>query len=320
MIPASDRSADSADLSDSIDLRALQADPEMADLFVSEAREHLASIEAQVLELEHATASRSLVDAVYRSFHTIKGNAYSIGARTIGGLAHGAESLLDLIRSEERRLDRGEADRILEVVDRLKADLDVLTQGLHATVAPSGAAPSTDALSKTEEPASIKVDTRRLDTLVDMVGELMILQSMVREGCPALGESDRVVGRQFAHLGRLLSELQRVSLSMRMVPLGPTFRRLARVVRDASHACGKPVDLVITGEATELDRHVIEELVDPLMHLVRNAVAHGVEDAPTRAALGKPARARLVLCASHQEAQVSIEISDDGHGLDAAIV
>src|SRR5439155_7730058 len=91
-----------------------------------------------------------------------------------------------------------------------------------------------------------------------------------------------------------------------------------RVVRDASHACGKPVDLVIAGETTELDRHVIEELVDPLVHLVRNAIDHGVEDAATRVRLGKPERAELVLCASHHEGQVCIEISDDGRGLDAA--
>src|SRR3989338_1255355 len=230
------RAADS-----SADLEALLADREMADLFVGEAHEHLASIEALALTLEHAPADRSLVDALYRSFHTIKGNAYSIGARTVGGVAHGVESLLEAIRSDERHLDPGEVSKILEAVDELKAMLDVLAQGLHVHGTPAGAA-SPDDRQRIDATASIKVDTRRLDTLVDMVGELMILQSMVREGCPALGESDRVVGRQFAHLGRLLSELQRVSLSMRMVPLGPTFRRIARVVRDASHACGKPVD------------------------------------------------------------------------------
>src|ERR1700687_932231 len=184
------------------DLEALLADREMADLFVSEAREHLASIETLVLELEQAPADRSLVDAVYRSFHTIKGNAYSIGARAVGKVAHGIESLLEEIRSDQRRLGQGEVDQILKAVDRLKETLDILAQGLHVQATPAGTAVSADDHQRFEEPASIKVDTRRLDTLVDMVGELMILQSMIREGCPALGESDQVVARQFSTFGR----------------------------------------------------------------------------------------------------------------------
>lgn len=302
----------------SADLEALLADPEMAHLFMSEAREHLASIEATVLRLEQAPADRSGVDAIYRSFHTIKGNAYAIGARTVGGLAHEMESRLDVIRSGERPLGEGDVDVILETVDRLKAIVDDLARGLRPPTAPAALVASPDDHRKPEEGASIKVDTRRLDALVDLVGELAILQAMIRENCPVLSQSDQLVARQFASFGRLLSELQRLSLSMRMVPLGRTFQRIARVVRDASQVSGKPVDLVMAGETTELDRHVIEELVDPLMHLVRNAIDHGVEDAGTRARLGKPTRAELALCASHHDGQVCIEISDDGRGLDAA--
>src|SRR5947209_3355433 len=126
------------------DLEALLADREMADLFVSEAREHLASIETVVLELEQAPSDRSLVDPVYRSFHTIKGNAYSIGARAIGAVAHGAEGLLEIIRSGRGQLGPGDVDKILEAVDRLKAILDVLVQGLHTSATPAGAATSAD--------------------------------------------------------------------------------------------------------------------------------------------------------------------------------
>ena len=309
MMPAADLSAD---------LEAVLADREMADLFVSEAREHLASIESLVLQLEASPADRSLVDALYRPFHTIKGNAYAIGARTVGELAHRAESLLEVVRSGQTRLAPGDVDAILDTVDALKAGIEAIALRLHAPAAAADLPAPRDTHRGSDEPASIKVDTRRLDTLVDMVGELVILQAMIRENCPELGESEHLVARQFASVGRLLSELQRVSLSMRMVPLGRTFRRIARVVRDASHASGKPVDLVMAGETTELDRHVIDELVDPLMHLVRNAIDHGVEDAATRARLGKPARAEIVLCASHHEGQVCIEISDDGRGLDAA--
>jgi two-component system, chemotaxis family, sensor kinase CheA len=294
------------------DLEALRADREMAGLFVSEAREHLANIEAIVLRIEHAPGDKSLVDAAYRSFHTIKGNAYTIGAKAVGELAHGIESLLDPIRSEKKRLAPRDVDAMFEALDGLKEMIDGLSRGLQTP----GIAPGDHPLA--DESSTIKVDTSRLDTLVDMVGELMILQAMIRENCPELTAAEHPAARQFASAERLLSELQRVSLSLRMVPLRRTFRRVSRAVRDVSHACGKPVDLTLLGETTELDRHVIEQIVDPLLHLVRNAVDHGIEDAGTRERCGKPARAQMAVRASQREAHVCLEISDDGRGLDAA--
>ena len=301
------------------DLDALRLDREMAALFVGEAREHLTSIETLVLRLEESPHDRSLLDALYRPFHTIKGNASAIGAATIARLAHAVESLLDDIRSGRRRLGSHDVDRILKAVDELTGVFERLDRGLEEGAA---RATATNPARPEHAPdtASIKVDLRRLDTLVDLAGELVILHAMIRDGSPDLRDADTVPSRQFTKLGRLISEMQRVSLSARTVSLDGTFRRMARALRDVSHACGKPIDVNISGKATELDRQVIEQIADPLLHLVRNAVDHGVEDQETRTHLGKPARGQIGLRASHQEAQVLIEVSDDGRGLDPAVI
>ena len=289
----------------------------MAALFLSEAREHLSSIEALVLRLERTPDDGSILDATYRPFHTIKGNALAIGAIAVGRMAHGVESLLDEIRAGRRRLGPHDVDMILGAVDDLTGMFDRLARGLDGDALAEPHTPSpVDEHERPTETSSIKVETRRLDTLVDMAGELVVLHGMIRDGAAALDDNDPVVSRQIVKLGRLLSELQRISLSLRMVSLDGTFRRISRAVRDVSRTCGKPIDLIISGETTELDRHVIEQIADPLLHLVRNAIDHGIEDEAARASLGKPARAQLALRASHQEGQVVIEVSDDGCGLD----
>jgi len=295
------------------DLNALLADREMADLFVEEAREHLGTIEALVLQLEHAPGDRSLIDAVYRPFHTIKGNAYSMGAQAVGDLAHTIESLLDRIRSGELTFGVTEADTILSGVDALTHAVEWLSRGIKMGAPPADIAPGSDHSADT---SSVKVDTGRLDSLVDMVGELVILESMIRENTPLLSDPNEPATRQFSTLRRLLSELQRTSLSLRMRSLDATFRRIERAIRDVSRACGKPVDLIVSGEATELDRRVIEQIGDPLLHLVRNSIDHGIEEPAARAAIGKSPRGRITLNAFHKEGMVRIEVSDDGGGLD----
>jgi len=295
----------------STDLAALEADREMAGLFLTEALEHLVSIESLALQLERTPSERALIDAVYRPFHTIKGNAYAIGALSVGKVAHQAESLIELIRVNPRQLGTTEVDAILETVDRLRTMMDRLTEGLNPTVRAE--------VSERQvrlDSSSVKVDTLRLDSLVDLAGELAILHGMIRESCPSLQDPDQLATRQFTKLGRLLSELQRTSLSLRLASLDRTFHRIARVVRDVSQACAKPIDLTMSGEAIELDRRIIEQITDPLIHLVRNAIDHGIEDPSARSAAGKPERGRLSVTASHREAQVLIEIADDGRGLD----
>ena len=305
--------------SDSVgEIETVLADPDMAGLFVGEAQEHLADIEGRVLAGGDGPLDRTIVEAIYRPFHTIKGNANAVGARTIAGIAHQIESLLDAIRDGQRPPQTADVDVILQATDRLKAMVETIARAIEGGTSPRDPVPSEQPRERAHASATVKVDTQRLDALVDMVGELMILQTMIRESCPTLREPDHVATRQFESAQVVLSQLQRTSLSLRMVSLSRTFQRIARTVHDLSRECRKPVEFVSSGERTELDRHVIEEIADPLLHLIRNAFDHGIEDASTRSERGKPARARLSVSAFHRDGQVCIEITDDGRGLDAA--
>ena len=126
---------------------------------------------------------------------------------------------------------------------------------------------------------SIKVDTAKLDYLVDMVGEMVIAQSLVRHD-PDLGTAQKPrLARNLSQLARITDEVQRTAMSMRMIPIGQLFQKMARLVRDLSRKAAKQVELELSGEETELDRNIVEELADPLMHMVRNAVDHGIENA-----------------------------------------
>ena len=165
-----------------------------------------------------------------------------------------------------------------------------------------------------ETAASVKVDTRKLDNMVDMVGELVIVQSIIQQD-PALRAVDERLTRNLAQLRRITSDLQRNAMAMRMVPIRQTFQKMSRLVRDLSKQSGKQVELQLSGEDTELDRKVVEDINDPLMHMVRNSMDHGLEDAATRAARGKPLVGKLALKAYHQGGNIVIEIQDDGQGL-----
>lgn len=162
----------------------------------------------------------------------------------------------------------------------------------------------------------VKVDTAKLEYLVDMVGELVIAQTMLRHN-PEFGQvkSPRLQ-RDIAHLSRVTGEVQKTAMAMRMVPVGQLFRRMTRLVRDLARKSGKLAELELHGEEVELDRTIVEELHDPLVHMLRNSMDHGLETPAEREAKGKPAAGRIRLAASHQAGMIVIEISDDGRGLD----
>ncbi|HLK64413.1 MAG TPA: chemotaxis protein CheA [Bryobacteraceae bacterium] len=166
------------------------------------------------------------------------------------------------------------------------------------------------------ETRTVKVDTGKLDYLVDMAGEMVIAESLVRHDPELTGLKSPKLQRKIAQLTRITSELQRTAMSMRLVPIGPLFHRMARLVRDLARQFGKRVEMETSGDEIELDRTIVEELADPLMHMVRNALDHGIESPQDRDSRGKPATARLLLKAQHQAGQVVIEVTDDGRGLD----
>ncbi len=164
--------------------------------------------------------------------------------------------------------------------------------------------------------ASVRVRTERLDRLIDMVGELVIAQSMVAQDGTVVRENRHDLQRKVTHAGKIVRELQGLTMSMRMVPLKPTFQKMTRLVRDLAQKSGKHVEFVTKGEDTEIDRNMVDVIGDPLVHMIRNAADHGIESPEARAAAGKPPAGRVVLSAYHAGGNVVVELTDDGKGLD----
>lgn len=164
--------------------------------------------------------------------------------------------------------------------------------------------------------SSIRVRTDRLDRLIDMVAELVIAQTMIAQddSVPQVGHHG--LARKVSHAGKIVRELHDLSLSMRMVPLKPTFQKMTRLVRDVAQNVGKEVEFVTDGEETEIDRNMVDALSDPLVHMVRNAVDHGIEMPDARILAGKPRHGTVRLSAKHSGGNVLVELRDDGRGLD----
>lgn len=164
--------------------------------------------------------------------------------------------------------------------------------------------------------ATVRVGTGRLDGLIDAVGELVIAQSMVAQDPAVTGGANPQLARNTTRAGKIVRELQDVSMSLRMVPLKATFGKMARLVRDLARKAGKKVQFVTEGEDTEIDRNMVEVLNDPLVHMMRNALDHGVEAPEQRAAAGKDPAGTVRLQAYHSAGNVVIELTDDGKGID----
>ncbi|MEI7962986.1 MAG: chemotaxis protein CheA, partial [Verrucomicrobiota bacterium] len=163
----------------------------------------------------------------------------------------------------------------------------------------------------------VKLETWKLDALVDLVGELVIAQSMVVQDPGVQTLQSRTLARSLRQLSRTTSELQRNAMSLRMVPVRGVFQKMTRLVRDIGAQTGKQVQLILEGEETELDRNIVEKLGDPLVHMIRNAVDHGIEMPDERLDKGKGSLGTVRLAASHQRGGILIRIQDDGKGLNA---
>ncbi len=162
--------------------------------------------------------------------------------------------------------------------------------------------------------SSVRVPAEKLDTLVDLVGELVTVQARLSQDPASLGESEIIsISEELDHL---TAELRDNTMGIRMLPIGSTFARFKRLVRDLSKELGKKIELKTDGAETELDKTIIEKLNDPLVHLIRNSIDHGIELPDDRVAAGKPATGTILLTAAHRGADVMISIDDDGKGLD----
>jgi len=162
---------------------------------------------------------------------------------------------------------------------------------------------------------AVKVSTAKLDGLVDLAGELLIAQSLIVQNISSSGVSRHALSRNLDQLNRISKEVQRIAMSMRMVPIRATFQKMQRVVRDIAAMQQKHVQLVLEGEETEVDRTIVEKVADPLMHMLRNAVDHAIELPDRRAAMGKHPTGTILLRAYHKSGNIIIEVVDDGVGL-----
>ena len=166
----------------------------------------------------------------------------------------------------------------------------------------------------------INVDLNKLDTLMDLVGEIVITESMVSGSADLVGLELDNFNRAARQLRKLTDELQDIVMSIRMVPIAATFQKMRRIVRDMGKKLDKDVDLVLMGEATEVDKTIIDGIADPLMHLVRNAMDHAIEDKAGRVAAKKDPVGRIILSAQNIGGDIIISVSDDGKGLDAEMI
>ncbi|MDE2156654.1 MAG: chemotaxis protein CheA [Xanthomonadaceae bacterium] len=220
---------------------------------------------------------------------------------------------------------RGPTDTIDD--DEFEALLDTLHgKGGQPAVVAAPAVPAPAAARPSASPAhhaapaeaTVRVDTARLDALVNRAGELVLVRNRLLTLAGQNGEVALVAAA--SELDRVADELQRAALGMRMQPVGRLFQRFPRIVRDLARQLGKDVELVLEGEGTELDRGLVEALADPLIHLLRNALDHGVEMPEQRERSGKPRKGRVCLSASQRGERIVISVSDDGAGMDPQIL
>jgi len=329
-----------------------EPDWELAEQFVGEAHQYLADAEAALLHLESTPGDPNAIGTIFRAFHTIKGVSAFMGLSTVTAVAHSAETLLSRMRDGEIRCSGGYASLALSSIDVLKGllaqvakrvapkmtpALDALRARLtepeaHGIMAdgvvgllPSGveeaeaaAAPQPGAEPVVQD-TWIRVRTDRLDRLIDMVGELVIAQSIVSQETAAMVDARSGLHRKVTQADKIIRALQDLSMSLRMVPLRQTFQKVARVVRDVGQKSGRSVQFLIEGDTTEMDRNMVDVIADPLIHMARNAVDHGLEpNADARKLAGKSTQGTVRLAAIRSGGEVVLQLSDDGAGIDPA--
>ncbi len=284
-------------------------DTEVLALFEQEARERLASLGGLLLEVERDGVTDDLIGSLFREAHTLKGAANVVGLTRLGAEAHALEDLFDRIRTGEVTVTPQVVDEMLAAVDRL-CELTGFDSDATGT-------DGSDVAAEDEEPAAVPDDTGHpIDGDAPRPARRdNARQETARVPVDRLDDLVRLAGESAAaHLR--LAELQERALRARMLPRGAAEPALRRAVRDLGRQTGKSMTLEFRGADTELDRTVHEQLVDSLVHIVRNAVDHGLEPTAERLELGKPAEGSIVVHAMQLGPRVVVTVSDDGRGVD----
>jgi two-component system chemotaxis sensor kinase CheA len=318
-----------------------------AKLFLSESRENLSEINSALLELERA-GSEAAIARLFRAVHTMKGMGAAMGYTSVGELSHELETLLDKLRNNSLAVSRPIIDTLFAGVDSLEHAVDLATaspsqqldvKAIIARIqqAANEQTPQTftsefsiAALEK-KEPASaaapvpaqkaprhIRIDAKRLDTLMNVVGELVIARDRIAKIADQMGDAQLLEATLRA--SQILANLQNEIMTSRMVPVWQVFERFPRLVRDTARSLGKEVEFKIEGREIELDRSMLDEMGEPVLHLLRNSLDHGIEKPDDREKAGKPRVATLTLTAERDRATVLIRVTDDGRGIDQSRV
>jgi two-component system chemotaxis sensor kinase CheA len=323
----------------------------IAKEFVVESNENLDQLEIDLMALEGNPSSRETLASIFRTVHTIKGAAGFMRLPKLEALAHSGESLLSRLRDGVLVINPVITSALLALADCIRQMLTHIEQagtegdtdgtaiverlarvgegaGQTRPQQHDGDLPTQTAAGMRPDPSegnravltnvNVRVSVEHLDKLMNLVGELVLARneivqlSAVQESSVLLNTSQR--------LNSITTLLREGIMKTRMQPIDKVWNKLPRVVRDASQYCGKRVRLEMEGKDTELDRTLIEAIQDPLTHVIRNSIDHGLEAPEKRIAAGKSAEGRICLRAFHEGGQVTIEVSDDGAGIDVAAI
>ncbi|HWS72931.1 MAG TPA: chemotaxis protein CheA [Thermoanaerobaculia bacterium] len=303
---------------------------ELVETFVAEAIEDIAALESGLLALETTPDDADLRRELQRHAHTLKGNASCVGMQAITDFAHSYEELLERITAGEVAVDGPLVNLLLSGIDTFRRLVDerenatltpsdrallaALRDG-HAAVAVAAADVPTAPRAARVAERSVRVSATKLNRMLDLAGEIAIARGRVRDLIGRMNVDGGLleVERQ---VDQLQGELQELIMRARMVPIGPMFRQYERTVRDVAAAHGKNARLLTIGDDVELDTSAVELLREPLTHMIRNAIDHGLETSSVRVANGKSPVGHITLEAQHDAGNVVIRISDDGAGLD----
>jgi two-component system chemotaxis sensor kinase CheA len=306
--------------------------------FLAETRENMDQMERDLVVWEKQPGDKETLDRIFRAVHTLKGTCGFLGFSKLEGLSHHAENLLSHIREGRRRADPRVVTVLLQVLDSVRRHLSAIERtGQDDTDVSASVLAELQALQEVSpevpegkvvevEPeslgiaaeTSLRVEVGLLDRLMNLVGELVLARNQISQ-IGLTQDSPALMGAS-QKLSLITSELQTSIMKTRLQPIGNVWSKFPRLVRDAAMAGGKKIRVEMSGQMTELDKSIIEAIKDPLTHLIRNSIDHGIELPERRAAAGKPEEGVIKLRAFHEGGLVLVEISDDGGGIRPEVI
>ncbi|MFZ0137017.1 MAG: chemotaxis protein CheA [Candidatus Sulfotelmatobacter sp.] len=328
-----------------MDLADFDRDAVLAS-FLVESEEGLDVMEQALVQMESNPSDPELLPSIFRVAHSLKGNATSLGLSELAGFAHVVEDLLDVFREQQALPSPDLISLLLKAVDELRTMVSAAKAGSQPLtakqqkirkeiaqevekrskriLATSGTRDESSSGAKMDalpgaSPRTLRADVDKLDHMLNLTGEIVIAQGRLRQMIEKLGtEQGRTLLEMHREAERLYMDLQSEVMSIRMVPVGPLFRQFVRSVRDLARSHGKMARLEVIGGDVEVDTTVLEQLKDPLLHLLRNAVDHGLEKPADRESQGKNPCGVIRLSAAHSGGNIIVKLQDDGAGFDRA--